>query len=379
MKICLITEHFPPHIGGVEIVFYEYAKRLRKKGHQVRVVTSNSGGITGPKRQQGILIDYINTISLFGHPILPRKKIAPYIKWADVVHTTTLTAALPSISLSKKYKKPCILMTHEVLANKWFQIEKNPLKALGFLLFEWYTITKKYTLWQTVSQATAKDLSKYSIASKRITTIPHGIDYHVWNKKVKKNNLHKLLKVEQSKKIFLYNGRPGQTKGIFVLLKAIKIIHDSLPKNFIFGFIISNKPRRERKKFERLIKKYKLQNIIKISDSLPYSKLPGYRKGCFAFIVPSITEGFGFTAAETSALEVPIIASDTGSIPEVVSGKVLFFKNNNPNDLAKKILLATKNKFKTIPSKKFSWDNTINAVEKIYTKLTTINENSNNN
>ncbi len=49
MKICLTTEHYPPHVGGVEIVFQEYAKRLPQRGHQVRVVTSNSGGITGQK------------------------------------------------------------------------------------------------------------------------------------------------------------------------------------------------------------------------------------------------------------------------------------------------------------------------------------------
>jgi len=66
---------------------------------------------------------------------------------------------------------------------------------------------------------------------------------------------------------------------------------------------------------------------------------------------------------------VPLIVSDTGSIPEVASGKVLFFENKNSDDLAKKLLLATKNKFTTIPPKKFHWDDTINKIEKIYTTL----------
>ncbi len=369
MKICLVTEHFPPHVGGVEIVFQEYAKRLAKRGHQVRVVTSNSGGITGWKKFHEVQIYYLNANSFFGHPILLKKEILQHIKWADVVHTTTFTAALPAVSLSRKYKKPCILMTHEVLANKWFQIEKNPLKALGFLFFEWYIITKKYTLWQTVSKSTSKDLSKYSIPQEKIITLYHGIDYSIWNSQVQEKDLHKLLNTDKSKKIFLYNGRPGQTKGIFILLEAIKKVKNKLPKEFIFGFIISKNPKNERNKFEQLVRKYKLQNIIKISNSISYSELPGYRKDCFAFIVPSITEGFGFTTAETSALEIPLIVSDTGSIPEVASGKVLFFKNKDTDDLAKKILLATKNKFQNIPFKRFDWEITIGKIEKIYMKL----------
>lgn len=369
MKICLITEHFPPHIGGVEIVFQEYAKRLAKRGHQVRVITSNSGGITGQKNKWGAQIYYTNTISFFNHPILPKKKLIPHIKWADIVHTTTLTAALPSVSISKKYNKPCILMTHEALANKWFQVEKNPLKALGFLLFEWYILTRQYSLWQTVSQATAKDLSKYSIPPNKIITVHHGVDYSVWNQNIKKHDLNTLFKVPSSKNIFLYNGRPGKTKGIFILLKAINKIKKSIPKNFVFGLIISQEPCSERKKVKHLIEKYRIQKIVKIVDSLPYANLPGYRKSAFAFIVPSTTEGFGFTTTETSALNTPLIVSDAGSIPEVASGKVLFFKNRDYNDLAQKILLAIENKFQNISDKKFYWKDTIDKIEKVYTKL----------
>ncbi len=369
MKICLTTEHYSPHVGGVEIVFQEYAKRLSQRGHQVRIVTSNSGGITGQKKiNNKLTIYYLQCSSFFNHPVFSKKQLSAHIQWADIIHTTTFTAALPSVSLAKKYKKPCILMVHEVLREKWFTVEKNPLKVLAFLFFEWYVINKKYTLWQVISMSTKEDLLKYSIPENKIRTIYHGIDYKLWNKNVSKKSLTKLFKVLTSKKIILYNGRPGQTKGIFVLLDAIKKIKSKLPKDFIFGFIISDTPEQERRKFIKLVKKNKLTNVIKITKALPYDQLPSYRKDAFAFVVPSITEGFGFTTAETSALDIPLIVSDVGSIPEVASGKVLFFKNRDSTDLSKKILLAIKNKFNNITLKKFNWDNTINKVEKIYTE-----------
>lgn len=370
MKICLVTEHFPPHIGGVEIVFQEYAKRLSQRGHQVRVITSDSGGDFGQKtNKHNVEIHHLKCKSFFNHPIFSKKQIDPHAQWADIIHTTTFTAALPSIKLAKKYHKPCIIMVHEVLANGWFKIEKNPLRALGFLFFEWYVINKKYTLWQAISNSTKKDLLKYHIPEEKIKTIHHGIDYSIWNPNITKNNLNRLFNTSNSKKIFLYSGRPGQTKGIFILLEAIKKIKKTLPEDFIFGFIVSKTPAQERTNFIKLVKENKLEDLIKISNPLPYKKLPEYRKDAFAFIVPSITEGFGFTTAETAALKIPLIVSDAGSIPEVASGKVLFFKNKDFEDLAKKILLATKNKFKYIPTKKFSWDNTIDKIEKIYIDL----------
>ncbi|MDP1620074.1 MAG: glycosyltransferase family 4 protein, partial [bacterium] len=268
MKICLITEHFPPHIGGVEIAFEKYAEGLSAKGHDVIVATSNSGGITGEKNIGNLKIDFLDCKSLFGHPIISVEKIEKYADWADVIHTTTFTAALPSLKAAKKFKKPCVLMVHEVLGNKWFAIEKNPLKALGFLFFERYVIKKKYSLWQAISQSTQNDLIKLGIPEKKIELIYHGIDYSIWNPEVEKKDLSGLLGFKKSDKIFLYNGRPGKTKGVFLLLEAIQKIKSTLSKDFKFGFILSKDPTDERLAFENLIKKYNLQTIVKIKDSL---------------------------------------------------------------------------------------------------------------
>ena len=237
MKILFVTEHFPPHIGGVEIVFHEYAKRLSQREHSIRVITSNSGGITGIKKNGNMQVTYLKCNSFFGHPIIPTKKLIKDTKWADIIHTTTYTAALPSIKIAKKFNKPCVLMVHEVLGKKWFLIEKNPFKALGFLFFEWFILKKNYTNWQTISKSTQKDLLKYKIPEGKTAMIYHGIDYSIWNPQIQKKDLNTLFKLKQEKKIFLFNGRPGQTKGIFILLEAIKKIKDRISPNFIFGFI----------------------------------------------------------------------------------------------------------------------------------------------
>jgi glycosyltransferase involved in cell wall biosynthesis len=85
--------------------------------------------------------------------------------------------------------------------------------------------------------------------------------------------------------------------------------------------------------------------------------------------VPSITEGFGYTAAESCSLGKRIIASDGGSLPEVVSGQALFFENRNSKDLAAKILLAAKGEFENLDKKIFDWENSTKELLGIYENL----------
>jgi len=51
-------------------------------------------------------------------------------------------------------------------------------------------------------------------------------------------------------------------------------------------------------------------------------------------VVPSLSEGFGFTAAEACALGIPVVATTAGSLPEVVSGEHVLVEPADPRSLA---------------------------------------------
>jgi len=51
------------------------------------------------------------------------------------------------------------------------------------------------------------------------------------------------------------------------------------------------------------------------------SELPSYIAASDCIVVPSLSEGFGFAAAESCAMGKLIVASNVASLPEVVSGK----------------------------------------------------------
>lgn len=374
MKICYVVAHFSPYVGGVENLFMEYAKGMLENGHEIRVITSNSGGIDGRSVQNGIDVYHYKWKIIFGHPLCKAGDLNEHIKWADIVHTTTFTPAIPSRKACIKLRKPCIITIHEVLGDKWYWIEKNKLIAFGFKCFEKYVCNKPYDYIHVISNATHEDYKKYCGERDGVYRIYNWVDDLMLELPSKSSlNIYSHFKIKENTQIFLFFGRPGQSKGIFVYLEAIKLLRDNNPAeildNIKFCFIISHAPKKQREEFIKKIKDYNLSELIIISDPLPRSDLFKMVNDADYIVVPSITEGFGFSAAESCLFEKMLICSDGGSLPEVASGKVLFFKNRDSVDLSEKLTAVIEKKeeaFAHINKKDFSKEKMLSEITKLY-------------
>ena len=363
MNILFILEHFYPHIGGAETIFKGYASYLVKNGCNVTVATSNSGGIDGVQTIEGITVHYFPWKSFFGHPLPSFRDIEPLAKSCDVIHTATYTAAPFARIVAKKYHKPCVITVYEALGKKWFWIEQNRIKAMLFYMFEHWVVSQQYDMYHAISDATQKDLLLKKIPPQNIVTIYPGVSFH------KNSHTDEKPMIPADKRYFLYFGRPGKTKGIFVLLEAIKKAHAHLPSDVHFLCVMSNDPYTEKKMFIDEIQHFQLHQRVTIIDSLPTEQLNAVIQHAFCVIIPSITEGFGFSAVESCVLGKPVIVSDAGSLPEVVFGKVLQFQNRNSEDLAKNIMLALENKFSLVTSKTFDWNESTQKLIELYNKV----------
>ena len=147
------------------------------------------------------------------------------------------------------------------------------------------------------------------------------------------------FKLKEGMRGILYFGRPAPNKGIFVLFRAIKLLADegALPDSIRFCMILAPNPPADYKKALKTIKQYGIEDYLVIRPSMERNRLLKVLSGADCCVIPSITEGFGYTAVEACHYKVPLICSDGGSLPEVVSGKCLFFENRNPDDLALKL------------------------------------------
>lgn len=369
-KILFVLEHFHPHVGGVETEFWEFANRIACAGCEVRVVTSDSGGVRGEVNHGRFFGYHYPWPVMFGHPRPRAADLSAHVTWADLIHTTTYTAARPALSAARAAKKPCLLTVQEALRSRWFKVISNPLLAGAFMLFERWVITGSFDHWHAISEATRGDVAALGVPDERLKMIHLGIDGSALAA-VQPDNPALLFGFDPGDRVVLYFGRAGKTKGLPLLIDALCGIRRKLPADVRFGFIVGAHPAGERARLEQTVRDKGLSDIVRFSPSLPRAKLLSAIKGAYAVVTPSLTEGFGFSAAETCALGTPIVSSDAGSLPEVVSGRHLFFRSGDALDLGSRILEACAGGFLTESPKLFSWDRAAEELLSLYGSIIT--------
>ena len=106
-----------------------------------------------------------------------------------------------------------------------------------------------------------------------------------------------------------------------------------------------------------------LANHVILKSDLKLIELRDALSSADCVVVPSLSEGFGFAIAEAGAMGKPVIASDVGSVPEVVSGKNILVPSRDSKALADAIARGYNGDWNSAPLKQFRWDTTLDKYE----------------
>ncbi len=371
MNILFVLENYFPHIGGVEVVFKTLCEGLAKKGHDITIVTHRPKGTKRKERLNGVFIHRVDCLeSRYLFTFLSIPAIARYAKKADLIHTTTFNAAPPAWLVSRFLRKKIILTVHEIWIGRW-----KELTDLGFFSTMMYEFLERmiyifrYDHYVCVSHATAKALKKIK-PGEPATVIHNGIDYDHFQAGSYLDNTKKTKKELglQDKYTMLSYGRPGISKGIEYSIMAFKKLHKKIPGSRLVLILSKDPAYKDRYQYMKdLIQPIK-DSVILLPPK-PWKELPAYLLLADCIVVPSLAEGFGFTAAESCALGIPVVASDTASLPEVVFGKYILVPPKDPDAIAEAVFRIYKGEVKETPKKIFSWEENIKKNEEIYGNL----------
>ncbi len=212
----------------------------------------------------------------------------------------------------------------------------------------------------TVSKNCKSALVLYS-GLKKIKVIYNGISQKI--------NLNKKIK-RKTKKIHLnYFGKIEYRKGLHILIGAL----NNIGLNDIVLNIYGDGDLNYKKKLKFL----KKNNNYGLNFYKPISDITKVLKETDILILPSIQfESFGMVLIEAMRQQVPIICSNSGGMTEIVKNEKngLTFKNNNSNDLKKKLVTLIKSNSKRkkfgkegykIFIKKFTNKNFLNEYQKL--------------
>ncbi|MBU0581444.1 MAG: glycosyltransferase family 4 protein [Candidatus Margulisbacteria bacterium] len=228
------------------------------------------------------------------------------------------------------------------------------------------------------SENTKKDLiAIYKIPEKKIKVIPLAPQpiFHL----VSTLNKNKFLKNKNiSFPFFLFVGQRWKYKNFLTLLKAFTIYKKRVPlEGQSLKLIAVGSPSYFSPEEEIIINKNNLHNEVIIFPQVTQKDLNLFYNTAYALIYPSLYEGFGLPPLEAMSCELPVIASNSSSIPEVTGEAALLFNPEHAEQLAEimqkilydkplyeKLILKGKNQIK-----KFNWGKITKDTIKIYEQL----------
>jgi len=372
MKICFVLEYYFPHIGGAETFFENLAERLAEGGHECFVVTTRLSGTKKYEKIKGVNVWRVNTPRLLDRYWFTFLSI-PYVykiaKECDILHTMTYNGAFSAFFASKILNKPSVITVFEALLDLWKTLSgMNWFNARFHAVVERMVLGLPFNKYACISYYTRNYARLLGISDKKLTMIYPGVDQNLFSYQEENGRLiREKLKLKDNF-IYLYFGRPGFFKGVEFLLQAVPLISKAIPKAKLL-LILSKEPKGKYKQMLSLIRNLQIRDSVVLLENVHLEDLVKYISGCDCVVLPSLSEGFGFSCVEACSVGKPVVATDIGSIPEVIFGKYVYITPRSPEGVCQGVQEVYSGKVMFRPRKAFNWGECVEKYKEMYFSL----------
>ena len=127
--VLFVLDHFYPHVGGGETLFFELTRALAARGWQVTVVTLRSPGMPREERLDGVRVVRVSTPPFARRYWFIVAAILPALRLsigANLVHAGGYAAAWAAWFAGWWGRLPKVLTVYEVFADQWLTLGDVP-------------------------------------------------------------------------------------------------------------------------------------------------------------------------------------------------------------------------------------------------------------
>ena len=343
--------------GGVSRYFYELIRSLHKLNKHIAVIPSKNDNFYYEKLSSG---GFLTNHSYKNEFIQGEIRTINHSHKPFIYHQTFYSDMRVAHNIDPRGR---IILTVHDLIHKLFE------NKAGLQLFKRDIVKKSIKSADHIicpSQQTKTDLINfYGVLESKVSVVHHGVRLNV--------SAHpKPLILSGYKPFLLFVGQRSGYKNFIGLLEAFSM-SQGLMKNFnIVAFGGGEFTQNEVKLISQLGISNQLFKVEGDDDVL--SQL---YSSAASLVYPSFYEGFGFPPLEAMSVGCTVIASNSGSVPEICDQAAIYF---NPHDLEnlkdtlEETVGNTTLKSKKIDlgfqrSKLFNWEETAKQTDVIYTNI----------
>lgn len=378
MKIAQCSAYFPPVEGGLERVVYFLSKALKRRGHDVTVLTSRenlSGETVFPENHtlDGIEVKRMKCyIPRFGFEI-PKSIDNGIFEDVDILHIHSHLSPFYIKVLNSAKKMDTPVAMH-------FMALQTPRKHLNLGVRIFGTLFEELAvnyLKRRVDQPLARskrdeEILKKDYGLKNTSFLEDGMPAHYFKNYnpepfFEKYNL-------KGKNVVFYIGRLHKLKGLHVLVEAAERV---VEKHEDTEFLIAGPDDGLKNSLQRKVQKMRLEKNVKILGRISEKEKMRVLSGADMLVLPSlsdIVEVYPMVISEAWSQETPVIGTKIGGIPyRIKDGKNgILVEPNDPKGLSNAIFELLENekigeKMGREGSKRVeSWDKIAVKAEKIY-------------
>ena len=326
MRIGIFTDTYPPFINGVSTSIVMLENALRKKGHQVYIVTVNSDNMKYKYEKDEHIIRIPGVpIGIYDYRltgVYPLKALNKIRKWnLDVIHShTEFGVGTFARIISKQFNIPLVHTYHTMYEDYVHYITKGYFNNTSRKIVEYLT---NFYCDQTATELIVPTKKTYDLFKEKykyernVHIVPTGIEVE----RFYKENI-------DSKKIEEIRKKHGLTKGDFVILfvgriakeKDVEFLisaHEYLAKNYKSKLlIVGDGPDLE--SYKKLAHKLNLDEYVIFAGKVPWEDVAVYYQIADVFATASTSETQGLTVIEAMAASLPVVAVNDESFNTVI-------------------------------------------------------------
>jgi len=327
MRIGIFTDTYPPFINGVSTSVVMLERALKKKGHQVYIVTVNPENMSFKYENNDHIIRIpgiptgIYDYRLTGiYPLPALKKIK---KWnLDVIHShTEFGVGTFARLVAKQYNIPLVHTYHTMYEDYVHYVTKGYFIGPGKKIVEYLT---KFYCDQTATELIVPTKKTYDLfkekykVDRNVHIVPTGIEIErFYKEKLKKEEIEKLkqeLKIKKDDFVILFVGRLASEKSVDVLIDA----HTSICKKYENAKLLVVGDGPDIDKFKKLTQKLKISDNVIFTGKVPWKDVPKYYAISSVFSTASKSETQGLTVIEAMAASLPVVCVKDESFEDAV-------------------------------------------------------------